>query len=264
MSFGDITLGQYFPGKSPIHSLDPRSKILLLFLSMIILVVLLDPVVYVGTVLALLLAVYASGLPFQAVFRNLRPFLWLFLLTFILNLSHDGGKVLFTIPYLQFNVSDEGLLRATFYTIRIGLMIGFASLFTLTTAPIDIADGLSRLFAPLQAVRVPVSEFATMIMLGLRFIPTLLDEAMRIRQAQLARGANFDGNLMSRLRSLAPLTIPLFVSVFRKADDIALAMEARCYRLGRERTNYNRLEFRTIDYAVLSIASVLIVIAFLA
>jgi energy-coupling factor transport system permease protein len=253
MSFiHDITLGQYFPSESSVHLLDPRSKLLILLIIMVLLVLTIDPFFYIVASASLLSVVYLSRLRFSLVFRNLRPFLWLFLITFIFNAVGNSGEPLFVIPLVNWQISDESLLRAFAYSFRIILIIGFASLFTLTTAPVDIADGLARLMSPLRRLRVPVNEFAMMLTLAIRFIPILLQEAERIRNAQLSRGAKFDGNLKQRLRGLVPLVIPLFVSVFRKADDIALAMEARCFRLGKERTSYRVFKFGYADYVTVA------------
>ena len=247
----DITLGQFYPEESIVHRLDPRSKLIVLLFIMMLLVIVIKLPVYVIFTVFLFLIVATAKLPFALVFRNLRPFLWLFLITFFLNLIYGQGKILWTIPIVHWHITDEALFRAGMYTFRIGLLIVFAAVFTLTTSPMDITDGLAKLFSPLKKLKVPVNEFALMMTIAIRFIPLLLNEADRIRKAQIARGARFDGNIIQRIRSLIPLIIPLFISAFRKADDLALAMEARCYKIGKERTSYNELKLRVVDYTVL-------------
>jgi energy-coupling factor transport system permease protein len=258
----DITLGQYYPEESVIHRLDPRSKLIVLLFLMMLLVLTIKMPVYLIFCVILLTIIAMAKLPFAMVFRNLKPFIWLFLITFFLNLAYGQGKIIWTIPIVSWHITDEAAFRALMYTFRIGLMIVFAAVFTLTTSPMDITDGLARLFSPLKKLKVPVQEFALMMTIAIRFIPLLLEEADRIRKAQIARGARFDGNLVQRIRSLIPLIIPLFISAFRKADDLALAMEARCYRIGGERTSFNQLKFRFADYSVLVGAVLLGVFAF--
>ena len=258
----DITLGQYFPGESKVHHLDPRSKLIVLLLIMMLLVLTIKLSVYfVFSVLSVTIILLAK-LPFALVFRNLRPFVWLFLITFIVNLAFSQGKIILTIPVVHWHLTDMSVYYAGMYTFRIGMMIVFAAIFTLTTSPMDITDGLAKLFSPLKKVKVPVQEFVLMMTIAIRFIPLLLEEVDRIRKAQIARGARFDGNLVQRIRSLIPLVIPLFISAFRKADDLALAMEARCYRIGVERSSFKQLKFRSADYFVLAGTLVLAVFAF--
>ena len=249
----DITLGQFYATESVIHNLDPRTKLLSLLAVMTVLVLTADPFVYLLFTLFLLAVVAVSRVPPGLVLRNLRPFLWLFLITFVLNMFHGEGRILWTVPGAGWQITDLGLQRAGIYTVRIGLLIVFAALFTLTTSPMDITDGLVRLLAPLKRLKVPVQEFALMMTIAIRFIPLLLEEADRIQKAQMARGARFDGNLVQRVRSLIPLVVPLFISAFRKADELALAMEARGYRIGKERTSYAVLEFHTSDYLALAL-----------
>ena len=253
----DITLGQYFAADSVIHRLDPRTKLLSLLAVMTFLVITIRPAVYALFVVLLILIILLARLPGGLVFRNLRPFLWLFLITFFLNLFHAEGRILWRMPVTGWEITGMGLQRAAVYSVRIALLIVFAAVFTLTTSPMDITDGLIRLLAPLKRLRVPVQEFALMMTIAIRFIPLLLEEADRIQKAQMARGARFEGSLLQRIRSLVPLVVPLFVSAFRKADDLALAMEARGYRIGKERTSYAVLAFRREDYLALGVTALL-------
>jgi len=259
----DITLGQYYPENSEIHRLDPRSKLIALLCMMMLVVLTIKVSVYLVLTAVLVLIVFLAKLPFALVFKNLRPFLWLFLITFMLNLAYGQGKIIWTVPVVHWHITHEALQRAGMYTFRVGLMIVYAAVFTLTTSPMDITDGLARLLSPLKKMKVPVQEFALMMTIAIRFIPLLLEEADRIRKAQIARGARFDGNIIQRIKSLIPLIIPLFISAFRKADDLALAMEARCYKIGAERTSYNQLKLRVADYSVLVGMIILSVFSFM-
>ncbi|GBD93590.1 energy-coupling factor transporter transmembrane protein EcfT [bacterium BMS3Abin05] len=247
----DITLGQFYPGDSVLHRLDPRTKLISLLVIMTAMVATNRFWAYGFFSIFLILVIYFSRVPVSLVGKNLRPFLWLFLLTFLLNIGYGPGKALFQIPVVHWTVTDTGVTRGIIYTARIILLILFAGVFTLVTVPIDITDGLSRLFSPLKKLGFPVAEFAMMTTIAIRFIPLLLDEADRIRKAQLARGAQIEGNLIRRIKGIIPVILPLFLSAFRKADDLALAMEARCYRIGETRTSFKRLRLTTTDYGVL-------------
>ncbi len=247
----DITLGQYYPVRSVLHNLDPRTKLIALLIVMTAMVA-TNSVAAFGFFLVFFVFIVRLGkLPLSLVTRNLRPFLWLFVLTFLLNVAYGYGRVLWQFPALHLTITDEGLVRATIYTFRIVLLILFAGIFTLVTAPIEITDGLSRLLRPLRRFGLPVSEFAMMTTIAIRFIPLLLDEADRIKKAQLARGAQIEGNLIQRIKGIIPIILPLFLSAFRKADDLALAMEARCYQIGKERTSFKQLKMTWGDYFVL-------------
>jgi|Deesub1362B_J571_1020462.scaffolds.fasta_scaffold01186_3 energy-coupling factor transport system permease protein len=244
----DITLGQYYPAQSVIHSLDPRTKLISLMILMVYMVSAVDLWLYAGFSIVLILTVVLARLPFGLVFRNIRPFLWLFFLTFGFNAFQSSGKILFQVPVVGWSVTTGGIERALVFTIRIALLILWAAVFTLTTSPMDITDALARLLKPLKKLKFPVQEFSLMMTIAIRFVPLLLEEAERIQKAQMARGARFEGNLVQRVKSLIPLIVPLFVSAFRKADELALAMEARGYRIGKERTSFRVLRFQQADY----------------
>lgn len=247
----DITLGQYFPADSILHRLDPRAKLISLLIIMTAMVATNSFWAYGFLTVFLIVIIFSARLPFQLVSKNLRPFLWLFFLTFLLNIGYGYGKILFQVPIINISITDTGLIRATIYTARIILLILYAGIFTLVTAPIEITDGLSRLLTPLKKIGVPVAEFSMMTTIAIRFIPLLLDEADRIRKAQLARGAQIEGNLIQRIKGLIPIILPLFLSAFRKADDLALAMESRCYRIGEERTSFKELKLGFADYVAM-------------
>ena len=238
MAMKDITLGQYFPGESLVHRLDPRTKILGTFAFLISLFLVRS---FWGFALAgacLLMLIRVSRVPFRFMFRGLKPIVFLIVFTTLFNLFMTPGSPLLTLGFLT--VTREGLYRAAFMALRLALLIFGSSLLTLVTKPITLTDGMERLLSPFRLVKLPAHELAMMMTIALRFIPTLLDETDKIMKAQMARGADFEsGNLFRRARGLIPLLVPLFVSAFRIASDLALAMEARCSRGGGGRTRMN-------------------------
>ncbi len=247
----DITLGQYYPGDSVVHRLDPRTKIISLFFLMSALLISLDPVVLLGFVGVILLALAGSRLPLSLVFRNIRPFIWLFLLTIVVHIFWTQGQVIARLPIIELEVSKEGLYLGLVYALRLALLIILAALLTLSTSPMELTDALEKLLGPLKRFNAPVHEIVMMLTLSLRFIPTLLEEAQRLKNAQASRGASFDGHLIKRIKSIIPLVIPLFIAAFRRADDLAAAMDSRCYTGGDGRTSFKRLKFHFADYCVL-------------
>lgn len=242
MAIKDITLGQYFPGESRIHRLDPRTKIIGTFVFLISLF-LVDH--FLGFALAglfLLVSILVSGVPFRFLFRGLKPILFLIVFTMLINLFMTSGTALVALGPLT--ITEEGLYRASFMALRLVLLIFGSSLLTLVTKPITLTDGMERLMSPFNRLGLPSHELAMMMTIALRFIPTLLDETDKIMKAQTARGADFEsGNLFRRAKGLIPLLVPLFVSAFRIAADLAMAMEARCYRGGQGRTRMNSMAF---------------------
>lgn len=238
----DIALGKYVAVDSPVHRLDPRTK-LLATVTLMLAAVGSDqlPVLAMFTVFVLLLA-RLSRLPLGLLVRNLRPFLWLFTFTLIMHGLMTPGTVLWRVPLSDLDVTSEGLRFGAFFSLRLAVVVSLASLLTLTTAPIEITDGLERLLNPLRRFGFPAHELAMMVTIALRFIPVLIEEAERIYRAQLARGANFGGSPIRRARQLIPLLIPLFLSAFARADRLAVAMESRCYRGGVGRTTYRVLQ----------------------
>lgn len=243
----DITLGRYVPARSVLHALDPRTKLVASILLMA--AVLATPGFAALGSFCVLLAVCAllSKLPLALVLRNLRPFIWLFAFTFLLHAVMTPGHVVAAIPWVGVTATREGMCTGAFFALRLAAVIVTASLLTLTTAPLDLTAGLERLLNPFRRIGVPAHELAMMVTIALRFIPVLVEEAERLRKAQLARGADFGGGLVRRVRQLIPLLVPLFVSAFDRADRLALAMESRCYRGGEGRTSYNELRFGTGD-----------------
>ena len=243
----DITLGRCVRAESPIHRLDPRTK----FLSALALMIAalssphIPPLLLFCTFLGV--AIPLSGLPPALALKNLRPFIWLFFFTFALHALLTPGQLLWPIPYTDLAITREGLIRGAFFTLRLAAVVVTAALMTLTTAPLELTEGLERLLNPLRRFGFPAHELAMMVTISLRFIPVLIDEAERLRKAQLARGADFSGGPIRRARSLIPLLVPLFISAFDRADRLALAMESRCYRGGIDRTSYHELRFARRD-----------------
>ncbi len=244
--FRDITIGQYLSGTSVVHRLDPRTKITVVGVFMIVLFTAVNAAAYATLIAFAVLAVALAEVPAGMLFRGLRPILFLLLLTFVLQLFLTRGRVLFTLGPLV--ATWEGLRLGVFMVLRLLLLLVMASLLTLTTSPVSLTDGLEAVLSPLRLVGVPAHELAMMMTIALRFIPTLMDEADKIMKAQMSRGADFEsGNPIRRARSLVPLLVPLFVSAFRRADELATAMEARCYRGGVRRSRLKPLRATRLD-----------------
>ena len=258
----DITLGQYYSGKSPIHRLDPRTKILIVFAFIICLFMVKDFIGFAICAAALGVVVAISRVPLSFIMRGMKPIMMILAFTFFLNIFMVDGHILWQWRFLK--ITEEGIYRALFMGLRLILLIIGSSLLTLTTKPIELTDGLEKLMSPLAVLHVPTHEIAMMMSIALRFIPTLLGETDKIMKAQQARGADFEsGNIFQRAKSLMPILVPLFISAFRIASDLAMAMEARCYRGGRGRTRMNAIKFGKNDVfagvlAVLLIASLII------
>lgn len=247
----DITLGQYFPVDSPIHQLDPRTKIISSLILMILLLLIEHWLTLVMAFLVLGLAVRSSKIPFAVVLKNIRPFIWLFLLTLILHLFFTKGRILVRLPVLGWPIYAEALELGLIYTFRLVVLILIATVLTLSTSPVELTDALYKILAPLKKFGIPVYDLIMMMTLAMRFIPTLLQEAERIQKAQMSRGASFEGNLVQKMKSVIPLLLPLFISAFRRADELALAMDARCYHGGEGRTSFVQLKFSGVDYSIL-------------
>jgi energy-coupling factor transport system permease protein len=251
--FRSITIGQYLPGDSLIHRLDPRSKILSTTLLIVLLFLVNGFVGYALVALAIALVVRAAQIPVKYVLRGLRPLLVILVLTIGLHLFMTEGRVIFQIWFLK--VTWEGLFRGLMMGTRLILLIIGTSILTLTTSPIQLTDGIESLLKPGKKMGIPAHELAMMMTIALRFIPTLLEETEKIMKAQMARGADFQsGGIMHRAKSLVPLLVPLFVNAFRRADDLAIAMEARGYRGGEGRTKFRELKFQTVDGVALGVA----------
>ncbi|MDO8685220.1 MAG: energy-coupling factor transporter transmembrane component T [Clostridiales bacterium] len=251
----DITLGQYFPGNSILHRSDPRIKLILVFVFMILIFLIDTYYTFAAMLCFVLLAVILSAIPVRHTLKGLKPILSLIIFVAVFNAFSIPGKVLLQLGPLSLTV--EGLEMSLKMVMRLTLLMVSSSLLTLTTTPIALTDGIEKLMGPLKKIGVPAHEIAMMMTIALRFIPTLLEETDKIMKAQASRGADFDsGNIISRAKSFIPVLIPLFVSAFRRADELALAMEARCYRGSEGRTRMKQLRMGKID-AVLLIAMTL-------
>lgn len=246
MSSG-VLMGQYYPAESPVHSMDPRAKIAIAVIFMIVLFLGNNFYAFIVMGAFAFLAAAMSKVPARLLLRGLRPIAFIMAFTLILHLFLTPGPVMFKIGPLT--ATWSGLVQGLFIGVRLVILIMFTSLLTLTTSPIELTDGLEDLMKPFSRLGVPAHELAMMMTIALRFIPNLLEEAERIMKAQMARGADFEsGNMLKRAKSLVPLLVPLFVSAFRRADDLAMAMEARCYRGGQGRTRMRQFRFHARDY----------------
>lgn len=243
----NITIGQFFPGNSIIHRMDPRTKLILVFLFVIGIFLVQSFVGYalIGAYILFIIAI--CRIPFKYMLRGLRPIFIIVLFTLVLNILMTPGENLLW-SWRKITIYEEGVRMGVYFAVRLVLLVLGSQILTLTTSPLALTDGLETLFKPLQKIGMPVHELAMMMTIALRFIPTLLGETDKIMKAQMSRGADFEsGNLVSRAKSLVPVMVPLFISAFRRADDLALAMEARCYRGGEGRTRMKKLTFTNAD-----------------
>lgn len=248
----DITLGQYFPGNSVVHRLDARTKIILVVVYIAALFQAAGWAGYGTAVLITLLCIRISQIPIKSLFKGLKPMIFIIALTAVLNIFYTQGT-----PVLPgWIITWEGLERAAQMVLRITLLIMGTFLLTYTTSPMELTDGLEKLMNPLRKIRIPVHELTLMMSMALRFIPTLIEETDKIMSAQKARGADFEtGNLVQRTKALLPVLVPLFVSAFRRADELAVAMESRCYHGGEGRTRMKQMKFAGIDAAAFALGA---------
>ena len=255
----DITLGQFFPGNSVIHRLDPRTKLIVLVVYIVALFMAVNWASY-GIMLAFLaVCVAVSKVPLNAFVKGMKPLLFILVFTALLNLFLTAGETVL-VSFWIVTITLEGLVRAFFMLIRILMLVTATFLLTYTTSPISLTDGLETLMGPLKKIRVPVHELSMMMCIALRFIPTLIEETDKIMSAQKARGADFEtGKLMDRVRALIPILVPLFISAFRRADELATAMECRCYQGGEGRTKMKLLRYRLQDMEAFAVSAVVLV-----
>ncbi len=257
----NMTLGQYYPVDSWVHRLDPRTKILLT-IAMIVAVFMVHSLVGYGLILVFMYFVSKlAKVPFKMLLRGVKPLRFILVLTFLLNLFFSNGET----PLLDWkfiHITREGLSQAVHYSLRLVFLVLGTSLMTLTTSPIALSDGIELLLSPLKKIHFPAHELAMMMSIALRFIPTLMEEADKIMKAQMARGADFEtGNLIARAKAMIPLLVPLFVSAFRRAGELAMAMEARCYHGGEHRTRLRVLKITRNDgYAFAAVAGLIALI----
>ena len=257
----DITIGQYYPANSKLHRLDPRVKIVCTLLYLISLFLISNVGGYIVATVFLAAMITISKVPFKFIGKGLKPIIMLLMITVLFNLFlTNGGTVIFSFWILK--VTDEGLRTAIFMAIRLIYLILGSSLMTFTTTPNALTDGIEKLLWPLQKIKFPVHEIAMMMSIALRFIPILLEETDKIMKAQIARGADLEsGNIIQKAKAMIPILVPLFVSAFRRANDLAMAMEARCYRGGEGRTKMKPLVYKKYDYVAYGVAIVYLVIA---
>lgn len=243
----DITLGQYYQTESVIHKLDPRVKLVGTILYIISLFLFNHFTGYIVAALFLITVIKLSRVPFRFMVRGMKAVVFLLLLTVVFNLFLTPGEAL--ISFWKLTITREGVKISIFMAIRLTFLIIGSSLMTLTTTPNNLTDGMEKLMNPLKRLHVPVHEIAMMMSIALRFIPILMEETDKIMKAQIARGADFEsGNLIRKAKAMVPLLVPLFISAFRRANDLAMAMEARCYRGGEGRTKMKPLQYKRRDY----------------
>ena len=247
----DITLGQYYQTDSIIHRLDPRVKLVTTLCYIVSLFIVDNWIGYVVAGLFLLMVVRLSKVPFKFMVRGMKSIIFLLLIAVVFNLFLTPGEPL--VMVWKFRITKEGVRLAGFMAVRLVFLIMGSSVMTLTTTPNNLTDALEKLLKPLKIFKVPVHEIAMMMSIALRFIPILLEETDKIMKAQIARGADFEsGNLIKKAKSLVPLLVPLFISAFRRANDLAMAMEARCYRGGEQRTKMKPLVYKRRDFLAYS------------
>lgn len=240
-------MGQFFPGNSILHRLDPRTKIILLFVLMILIFVADGIAAYIFLTAGTIAAIFLSEVPPLTILKSLKPISWIILFTLAIHLvSHEGETI---TKIFIFNITDEGIKFGVLISLRLMLLIIFSSLLTFTTSPVQLTDAMEKILSPLSKFGVPSHEIAMMMTIALRFIPTLIEETDKIIKAQKSRGVDFEsGNIFRRLKMFVPILVPLFLSSFRRADDLAMAMEARCYRGGEGRTHMKKLKFMQKDF----------------
>ena len=259
----DITLGQYFPGNSPVHRLDPRTKLLMLVIYIVALFSAKSWLSYGVCFGFLSFCIWLSTVPLKSIVKGMKPLIMILVFTGVLNIFFTTGEGEPLVDFWIITIYLEGLVRALFMVIRILLLITCTFLLTYTTSPISLTDGLESLLNPLKRLRLPVHELSMMMCIALRFIPTLIEETDKIMSAQKARGADFEsGKLMDRVKALIPILVPLFISAFRRADELATAMECRCYQGGDGRTKMKLLRYTLWDFYAYGCGAGLVVLVF--
>ena len=254
----DVTLGQYFPGNSPVHRMDPRTKLIMLVVYIVALYVASSWISYGAVFAFLVISIAVSRIPLKAIVKGMKPLVLILIFTGLLNLFLTEGKTVL-VSFWIITITMEGVVRAFFMVTRILMLLTGTFLMTYTTSPIALTDGLESLLSPLKVLRLPVHELSMMMCIALRFIPTLIEETDKIMSAQKARGADFEsGNLLQRVKALIPVLVPLFISSFRRAYELSTAMECRCYQGGDGRTKMKLLRFKLLDLVTFAIGAVLL------
>ena len=258
----DITFGQFFPGGSLLHRTDPRFKIIILLVFLVLVLLAKSAAAFAFVVLLTAALLLCSRLSWRILLKGLKPLLFILLFTALINLfATQGHTVLW--QWWIIRITREGLVNAVFMLCRLlSLFLGSSVILTYTTSPLDLTDGIERLLSPLRHLHVPVHDFAMMMTIALRFIPTLIEETDKIMSAQKARGADFEnGNLIQKVKNMVPLLVPLFISAFRRANDLAMAMEARCYHGGDQRTQMKPLHYEKRDHVTYMILALYLAVA---
>lgn len=254
----DVTLGQYFPGTTPVHRMDPRMKLLMTILYIVVLFVADGLLSYIAIAAFLITVIAISHISPKVVLSGMKPLIIIIAITGILNMFYTPGEGEPLLRVWKLTIYKEGIVTAAFMIVRIMLLVCGTFMLTYTTSPLELTDGIESLLKPLEKIRVPAHELAMMMSIALRFIPTLIEEADKIMSAQKARGADFDsGNILKRAKALIPLLVPLFISAFRRADELAVAMECRCYHGGKGRTRMRVLRFHSVDWIALLVMALL-------
>ena len=252
----NITIGQYFPGNSFLHRMDPRVKIVLLLLFLVEVFVFNNAAAYGILSAVTLVVMLLSKVPIGMMLRSLKPLWWIIIFTFIIHLFSNPGEPILKI--WLFTMTWEGLSMACFICLRLVLLLLMSSILTFTTSPLKLTDAMESLLSPFKRLGLPAHELAMMMTIALRFVPTLIEETDKIMKAQASRGADFTtGSVFKRLQNMVPVLVPLFLSAFRRADDLAMAMEARCYRGGQGRTHMKVLYITNLDYLVIAVFVIL-------
>ncbi len=255
----DVTFGQYYPAKSFVHSLDPRTKLLLLIAFIVAIFIAQTLYGMVLCALALIVVVIVARVPFGSVLRSVKGIIFILILTSVLNLFFHGGEHLLTPENWAVKIYLEAVVFTIFLLLRLFLLVMASAVLTLTTTPVRLTDGIESLLTPLKWIRFPVHELALIMSIALRFIPTLIDETNRIISAQKARGADFEsGNIVKRIKAVVPILIPLLISAFRRAEELGDAMDARCYSGSKKRTKYKKLTFGWRDLVSAIVCAALI------
>lgn len=255
----DITIGQYYPKESVLHQLDPRVKLIWTLIYMVSVFCFHHFLGFVFAILFLGWIIKKSGIPLSYILRGLKPVLFFLLFTILIHVFSGDGSVLWKWGFLK--ITEEGIRKAVFMGARLSLLVIGASMLTFTTTPNRLTDGLEHLLKPLGKFHVPVHEISMMMSIALRFVPILVEETDKLMKAQMARGADFEsGNIIRRAKSMIPLLVPLFVSAFRRANDLAMAMESRCYRGGEGRTKMKPLKYQKADFISFGVLSGYIVL----
>ena len=263
--FKDITIGQYVDGNSPIHKMDARIKILLSMLYIVLLFLINSPNAYLLFGIFTAAVVLISKVPARYVIKGLKPILYILIFTAIINIFVTGGETVLwqSSVWEGLKITKEGLSTAAQMVLRLVFLVVGTSILTLTTTPIMLTDGIEKLLKPLDAVKIPSHEIAMMMTIAIRFIPTLSEETEKIIKAQMARGADFEsGNVLKRTKAMVPILVPLFISAFKRADDLAVAMDSRCYNSGKKRTRMKVMKMTRIDAVaavIMAVFSVLVI-----